>query len=440
LVKIGGSCDMGSMSLVTSRRLAPLLITQTLTAINDNLFKNALVVLVLFHAAAGGPALVAAAGGVFILPYVLFSATAGELADRSEKQRMIVRVKIAEVGLMVLAALGFLLASTPVLFAVLFGLGVQATFFGPLKYGILPSHLAEDELVAGNGLMEAGVFGGILVGTIAGGALFVLPSGPVVVAVAGLAIALAGLLAALAIPPAPSEAAGLRIGRNLAAETLRLLAAARANPPVWFSILALSWFWVVGATLLAELPTMVRTDLGADAHVVTLLLTFFSVGVGVGSLLCARLLHGEVTARHVPFAAIGIAVFTWDFARAMAHAGRLADIGAVLGSVAGWRILGDLTLLSACGGLYSVPLYAIMQETAAPSHRARMVGANNVMNAAGMTVAAALTAVLALRGMSPSGVLMLAAVATLGVAGWTWWGKGFFFEKKKQKTSDPYFK
>ena len=406
------------MSLIRSRRLAPLLLTQTLGAINDNLFKNALVVLVLFHAATGGPALVAAAGGVFIFPYVLLSATAGQIADRFEKQRTIVWVKVAEVALMALAALGFLLGSTPLLFAVLFGLGVQATFFGPLKYSILPSHLPEQELVAGNGLIEAGTFLGILVGTIAGGALFALPHGPAIVSVAGLTIALAGVASALAIPAAPSSAPGLSVGWNVVKETAGLLRTARANRPVWLCLLGLSWFWAVGATLLAELPTLVRDDLGADAHVVTLMLAFFSVGVGLGSVGCARLLKGAVTARFVPFAAIGLSVFIGDFSRAVGHAHGLPDVHAVLSSFAGWRMLVDLLVLAACGGLYSVPLYAIIQESSAPAIRARMIAANNVVNAIAMAAAAVVTAVLALAGVAPVTVLLLTAVANAAVAIW----------------------
>lgn len=409
------------MPLMTSRRLGPLLVTQTLGAINDNLFKNALVVLILFRAAqASGPALVAAAGGVFILPYVLLSATAGQLADRFEKSRAILIVKLGEVPLMALAGAGFLLDDTPLLFAVLFGLGVQATFFSPLKYGILPSHLGERELVAGNGLIEAGTFVGILTGTIAGSALFVLPHGAVIVSVAGLAIAAAGVASAMLVPRAPSHAAGLRIGWNLPRETGALLASARANRQVWLCLLGLSWFWVIGATMLAELPTLVRRDMGADAPVFTLMLTFFSVGVGAGSMLCSKMLRGEVSARLVPFAALGLSVFIWDFARAIGHAHGLADVSAVVGSVAGWRMLVDLLLLAACGGLYSVPLYAIMQEQSARSHLCRMVAANNVVNAAAMASAAGFTAVLALLGVAPVTVLLIAAGANLLVAA-SWW-------------------
>ena len=406
------------MSLLRSRRLTPLLITQTLGAINDNLFKNALVVLALYHAAAGGPALVAAAGGVFILPYVLLSATAGQIADRFDKQRTIVWVKLAEVGLMGLAAAGFLTGSMPLLFAVLFGLGVHSTFFSPLKYAILPDHLAPAELIAGNGLIEAGTFLGILIGTIAGGALFVLPSGPWLVSAAGMIIAIAGLLASLIIPPAPCDAAGLHVGWNLPRETATLLRSARASRTIWLCILGLSWFWVVGATLLAELPTLVRDDLGADPTVVTLLLAFFSIGVGAGSVLCARILHGEITARYVPFAALGLSVFIWDFAHAVTAAQGLATIHAVITSLAGWRLLIDLLLLAVCGGLYSVPLYALIQETAVHDVRARMIAANNIVNAAAMAGAAGVTALLALAGVAPVMILLLTAMTNLAVAAW----------------------
>ncbi len=405
--------------LITSRRLAPLLVTQTLGAINDNLFKNALVVLILFRAAqSAGPALVALAGGIFILPYVFLSATAGQAADRFEKSRLILIVKSAELLLMALAALGFYLGSVPLLFAVLFGLGLQATFFSPLKYGILPSHLAEHELVAGNGLIEAGTFLGILAGTICGSGLFVLPHGPLIVSIMGLAVAAGGIVSATFVMRAQSPVPDLRIGRNLVRETVGLLRAAYANHAVWLCLLGLSWFWAIGAILLTELPTLVRNNLAAAEPVFTLLLMVFSVGVGLGSLLCSRLLRGEVSPRLVPFAAVGLSIFLWDFGHAVGHARHLADVQAVLHSFSGWRMMIDLLLLAACGGLYSVPLYAIIQERSAASHLARMVAANNVMNAAAMAVAAVLTALLALAGMSPVTILLLAAVANLAVAFW----------------------
>ncbi len=407
------------MPLLTSRRLAPLLVTQTLGAINDNMFKNALVVLIMFHAAhQGAGALVALAGGLFILPFMLLSATAGELADRFEKRRLIVLVKAVEVGVMGAAAAGFLLGSTPLLMAVLFGLGAQATFFGPLKYAILPQHLSEAELVAGNGLVEAGTFGGILAGTIAGPLLFGLPHGAALVAGAGLVVALAGVASAALILPAPASAPGLAIGWNVARQTGRLLASARANHAVWLCILGLSWFWVMGATLLTELPVLVRDGMGAGNHVFTLFLAVFSVGVGLGSVACGRLLRGEVSARLVPFAAFGLSVFLWDFAHVAGHVQAAGGVAALLHGVAGWRMLADLLLLAVCGGVYSVPLYAVIQERSERARLSRMIAANNVVNAGAMVCAAAATALLAVAGVAPATVLLVAAVANLAVAVW----------------------
>ncbi len=406
------------MSLLRSPRLWPLLVTQGLGAVNDNLFKTAMAVLLLAEVGGRGPALVILAGGVFIAPYILLSATAGQIADRFDKARVIRLVKLAEVALMLLAAAALWLHSPALQFAVLFGLGVQATFFSPLKYGILPDHLREHELVAGNGLVEAGTFLGILAGIIAGGALVELPDGPLIVGGIGVAAAVGGVASALKVLPAPSNAPEFRIGWNWYAETVALLRTARANRPVWLSLLGLSWFWVVGATVVAELPILVKDVIGGNADVRTLMLAFFSVGVGAGSIGCARLLKGEVTAWPVPFAAAGLALFLADFSLALGHARGLGTVTAVLHSFAGWRMLADLVLLAACGGIYSVPLYALLQDRSAPGERARMVAANNVVNAVAIAAGAAVTAVLAMAGMGPAAVLGAFALATLLVAIW----------------------
>ncbi len=407
--------------LLRARRFLPLFITQALGAINDNLFKNALVVLALYRLAHVGPILVALAGGVFILPYALFSAPAGQLADAREKSRLIVLTKIWELLLALLAAAGFLTGSFTVLMAVLFGFGMQATFFSPLKYGILPDHLPEDELVAGNGLIEAGTFVGILAGTVAGGALILLPGGPVLVAAAAILIAGTGIFSASKIPKAPAAAPGLKPDWNVARETARLLKQARQAPPVWFAILAISWFWSIGAILLAEFPTIAHDALHANGRVVTLMLGVFTVGVGIGSLACARLLRGAASARYVAYAGFGVSLFTGDFALTAMRAPTMTDVGAVLATFAGWHMLVDLLLLAICGGIYSVPLYVILQERAEPSHRSRMIAANNVMNAAGGVIGAGLTAGLYAAGLSGAVILLLAAVANFAVSGWIFW-------------------
>jgi acyl-[acyl-carrier-protein]-phospholipid O-acyltransferase/long-chain-fatty-acid--[acyl-carrier-protein] ligase len=405
--------------LLRSRRFLPLFLAQTLGALNDNMFKNALVVLVIFSAAGGGPAMVAAAGGVFILPYALFSALAGQLADKYDKSRLIRLTKLCEVALMVLAALGFLTGSLALLFAVLFGLGVQATFFGPLKYGILPDHLGERELVDGNARIEAGTFGGILAGTIAGGAIILLPHGAELVSVAGLLVAVAGAVAGFAVPPARAASRGLVIGWNPWRQTIDLIAQARTRRGVWLAIRGLSWFWTVGATMLTEFPVLARDRFAADGHVVTLLLAMFATGVGVGSWLVARLLQGEVSARHVPFAALLLSVFIADFAwvcAGVSPATGWTGVGAMLQAPRAWRALADLFLIAMCGGAFSVPLYAILQEWSDPARRARVIAANNVLNAGFIVLGAVAIAVLDAAGVSAPGVLAITAGLNLVVA------------------------
>lgn len=407
--------------LLTTRRFLPLFATQGLGALNDNLFKNALAVFALFKAAEGGAEIVALASGIFILPYLLFSATAGEIADSYEKSRLIRRNKLIELALMAVGAAGFLLPNLPLLLAVLFGLGCQATFFGPLKYAILPSHLAEGELVAGNGLIEAGTFLGILAGTILGGALILAPAGPLIVSALGLAIAAAGLAAAWRIPQALPNAAPLRLSRNIAAATWRIVQNARADRAIWRSILGLSWFWTLGAMLIAQFPIIAKTVLGAGTDVITALLAMFALGIGLGSILCARLLRGQITWRYVPYAALGISLFAWDFAHVcplIPGAEGAADLATLLARPLMVRALADLALLAICGGLYSVPLYAIIQDRAAPAQRSRMISANNIVNAAAIVAGAVLITVLARDGMSAPEIITLVAAFNLAVAGW----------------------
>jgi acyl-[acyl-carrier-protein]-phospholipid O-acyltransferase / long-chain-fatty-acid--[acyl-carrier-protein] ligase len=406
------------LGLLKTPRLWPLALAQSCGALNDNLVKNAMVVLALFQLGIGGTGLSALAGALFIAPYILLSATAGKLADRFSKPRVILIYKLAEVLLMAAAAAAFLTESVAGLLVVLTGLGVQATLFGPVKYGLLPEHLSEDELVAGNGVIEATTFLSIVCGTVAGGALILLTHGTAWVGAVGFALALLGLFAALKIPASPAADPSLRVTPNLFAETWRLTRHAASIRPIWLSILGLSWFWTMGATLLTEFPVVARDTLGSDGTVLTLLLAVFAIGVGVGSTQCARLLHGEVSARLVPFAAFGISVFCWDFASAAASAGTIKTAAVALSSFAGWRMIVDLFLLAACGGLFSVPLYAIIQGRAAVSERSRMIAANNIMNALFMVAGAAAAAALAALGLAAPAVLRIAAVANLVVAMW----------------------
>jgi acyl-[acyl-carrier-protein]-phospholipid O-acyltransferase/long-chain-fatty-acid--[acyl-carrier-protein] ligase len=405
-----------SSALLRSVRFLPLFLTQALGALNDNLYRSALVVLVLYRATEGATLLVPLAGALIILPLALFSSVAGQVADRYDKARLIRLTKLFEFALMVAAAVGLWVDSVPVLMAVLFGLGCQATFFGPLKYGILPDHLAETELVGGNALIEAGTFLGILVGTIAGSALVAGPYGATVIAAACLFVAGAGIWTAYRIPPAPAADPGLALGWNIVRETVGLVRQAAANRPVWFSIVGLSWFWAFGLIMLTELPVIAQTVLAADSPTVSLMLAIFTLGIGLGSMLAGRLLKGDVSPRHVPYAALGLTLFAGDFAWACGHAGAIPTVAALIAAPSGWRMLVDLFLLALCGGVYSVPLFAILQESAEPSRRARMIAANNVMNAVFMVAGQAAVAAMAKAGLSAPWIVAAAALANLGVA------------------------
>ncbi len=404
--------------LLVSRRFLPLFVTQALGALNDNIFRNALAVLALYRSTEHGPVLVTLALGIFILPYILFSSVAGQWADREDKAWLIRVTRWWELGLSIIAAIGFFLDSLPLLMLVLFGFGTQAAFFSPLKFSIMPQHLEDGELVAANGLIEAGTFVAILLGIILGSALISLPYGMVMVPGMAIALSVAGVIAARFIPAAPAGAPGLRIGWNLVSESLSLTRIARERRGVWLGILGTSWFWAFGATLLTQLQVLATTTLGGDAFVLTLLLVFFTIGVGVGSLLCARLLHGEVSARHVPFAGFGMSLFLWDFVNAITAAGQFAHVGDVLASPQGWRMLADLFLLAACGGIFSVPLNAIVQDGAAPEARARVIAANSILNAGFMVAGAAVTAGLSLAGFGGPGLLLLLAIMNFAVVLW----------------------
>ena len=407
-----------SRDVLISRRFFPLFATQMLGALNDNLFKNAVVVLVLFRGS-GNALLVPLAGGVFILPYALFSALAGQLADRFDKAHLIRLTKLYEIALMALAAIGFLSASEAFLLIVLFGLGVQATFFGPLKYGILPELLDDARLVEGNGLIEASTFVGILLGTVLGGIVVLVDHGRAIAAGCVLTVAIAGWLFARAVPSVAPAAPSLTISVGIVTATGRLLAEARRNRVVWVCILALSWFWALGAAFLAEFPIIVKQGFGATGQVVTLLLAVFSIGVGAGSLLAARVLRGAISARPVVPACLLLSAFALDFAFA---AGRITPaagwhtIPALLAHPGGWRVLLDLFAVAVCGGSYSVPLYALLQAHAAPAWRARMVAANNVMNAVFMVAGAALLAAGAAAHLAPASLLALFGTANAAVA------------------------
>ena len=378
-----------NLEILKSRRFLPLFITQFLGALNDNIFKNALVILVTFKIAmetgVNGQMMSTIAAGLFILPFFLFSATAGRFADKFEKSRLIVIIKTAEIAIMALAAISFDQNNLTMLMTVLFLMGTHSTFFGPLKYGILPAHLKTSELLSGNALIEAGTFLAILIGTIAGGVLILTGQGILAVSALVLAVALLGLLASLFIPPAPAEAPNLKLGFNIAAHTWEMTRYAAAQRDLFLAILGISWFWLIGSVFLSQFPAFAKDVLGADDHVVTLFLTAFSLGIGAGSMLCNKLLKGEISVRYVPVGALGVTLFTVDlyFASGRLSGGGSDTLGLTdfLAQPAAWRVLGDLLALSIASGFYIVPLYTLLQERSAPSHRSRVIAANNIINA-----------------------------------------------------------
>ncbi|MBK9114704.1 MAG: MFS transporter [Betaproteobacteria bacterium] len=409
--------------LLRQRRFAPFFWTQFLGAGNDNVYKNALIIFVAFHAAAHSAydanTLVNVAAGVFILPFVILSATAGQLADKYEKSRLIRLVKLFEIAIMVVGAAGFWLQDLTLLFAALALMGVHSTLFGPVKYAILPQHLKPEELIGGNGLVEMGTFVAILLGTIAGGVVVAIPGyGPVLAGLVAVAVAIAGWLVSRGIPHTPAVAPDLVLNWNPFTETVKNIRFAYGNRVVWLSMLGISWFWYYGATFLTQFPNFAKDVLGGDEHVVTLLLALFSIGIGAGSLLCERLSGRKVEIGLVPFGSIGLTVFAIDLwlATRSLHATELAGIAAFLARPEHWRVVADLMLIGLFGGFYIVPLYALIQERSEASHRSRIIAANNILNAVFMVASAGFAIVLLGQGLSIAELFLVTAILNAVIA------------------------
>ena len=413
-------------ALLGKRRLGPLFVTQFLGAFNDNVFKAALAVLFAFGAltavddAADKGILVNLAAGLFILPFFLFSATAGTMADKLEKSRLIRLVKLGEIGVAALAGLALYLQSVPALLAALFLLGVQSTFFGPLKYAVLPQHLDATELVGGNAMVQMGTFVAILLGTIAGTTIGGMGDVSMWLFAFVVAIAVAGYGASRAIPLAPSSYVGA-VRWNPATETWALIRLARERKAVFQSILGISWFWLLGSVYLAQIPVLVPERLAGGPTVVTLVLVSFTVAIGIGSLLCERLSRRRVEIGLVPVGAVGVSIFGIDLHFAIeaiaenaitsGDASALRDAWQFLGSDGTLRLLLDLVLMGVFAGLFVVPLQANIQARTPPDRRARIIAANNVLNALFMVGGAGLAiAWLTLGGTLPTLLLALAFV------------------------------
>lgn len=410
--------------LLGQRRFLPFFLTQFLGAFTDNFYKNALVVLLTFQAARysslDAGVLVNLCGGIFILPFFLLSATAGQLADKFEKSRLIRLIKLLEIAIMALATTALICDSLVLMLSVLLLLGVHSTLFGPVKYAILPQHLGEQQLIGGNALVEAGTFVSILIGTIAGGLVMGQGDGGLWVGVVGLTLAVAGYLASRAIPEAPAAAPQLQLNWNPLSETWRNLAQARQQQRAVFqSMLGISWFWFLGALLLAQLPAVARDILGGSETSVTLLLATFSFGIGIGSLLCERMSGPRIEIGLVPFGSIGLSLFAldlWWVSHDALPAALNQPLAAVLAQPHSWRLLVDLLGIGLFGGFYVVPLYALIQSRSAVASRSRTIAANNILNALFMVVSALLGAALLAADAGLASLFLLAAVLNAAVA------------------------
>ena len=398
----------------------PLFLTQFLGAFNDNLFKSALVTLITFDLAAkyglNAPVLITVVAGLFILPFFLFSSLAGQISDKYEKSRLIRIIKLVEIILMALTAAAFHYVQLWWLIALLFLMGAQSTFFGPLKYSVLPQLLREDELVAGNGLVNAGTNVAILTGTLCGGLFIMSPLGRYYISAGIVGVAAAGYIASRFIPVLPASSPELKIDRNLFRSTWQLITYPVPNRPVFMSIIGISWFWFLGSVFLAQFPSFAKDIVGGDEQVSTLFLVVFTVGIGFGATFCNKLLGGRVSGKYVPGSLIAISVFIvmlYFVSPSQAAGGALSGVGAFLSSGRSWLIILSMFLIAASGGLYSIPMYAMMQNLTPETHMARTIASLNIIDSLGMVIAAALMSAMIAAGMSINGVFLSMAFINL---------------------------
>jgi predicted MFS family arabinose efflux permease len=423
-----------SLHLLRTRRFWPIFVTQFFGAFNDNLFRTSMVMLVIYgiyRDAEQEAAFSAIAGGLFILPFFLLSALSGQLADAIDKAKIVRIVKTAEIVIMLFGAAGLLLHNVPLLLAALTAMGVHSTFFGPIKYAILPQHLDKDEVLAGTGLVEAGTYIGILSGTILGGLLVLQrPDGSFhaeLAAVGVLVVAAIGRLSSHFVPPAPPsevpddpEYPDPGMDWHILRASVRLIKATMHIPRLFLAIMAISFFWSMGAVLAAQFPPLVKNTLYADQSVATLFLAAFSVGVAIGSVAINRMLQGQVSARYAPASALLMGVFVlllYWLTRDWPASPELVGVREFLRHPLGWAVVLDLLGVAIAGGMFVVPLYAFLTTTVPKSETARTVAANNIVNSGAMVLATLMLTGLVLVGVSVAETLFLVAVASI-VAAW----------------------
>jgi 1-acyl-sn-glycerol-3-phosphate acyltransferase len=414
--------EHSQFTLLGKRRFAPFFATQALGAFNDNAFRQGMVVLIGFHLglsidAVSFYAMIAPA--VFILPFFLFSASAGQIAEKFEKTRLIRYVKLFEIAAMLMAVYAFHAHQVWLLFVVLFLMGLHSTVFGPIKYAILPQALRPEELVGGNGLVEMGTSMAVLIGMMAGGSLMALGDfGASAASILVVGVAVVGYLVSRAIPPAPATAPDLKFNWNPASETLRVMRYVVKDRTIFNAILGISWFWFFGTVFTAQLPAYTQTFLGGGEGVLNLTLALFSVGVGVGSLLCERLSGHKVEIGLVPFGSIGMTVFAADlyFARPLAATTHGLSVSEFVLAAGSLHIIIDLILIGLFAGLFIVPLFALVQSRTERSELSRVIAGNNILNAMFMVVSAGLGLGLTALGLSIPQIFLCVAVLNAAVA------------------------
>ena len=410
--------------LLRARRFAPLFATQFLGAFNDSLFKQGVVLFVtyqLYSDAAREAQFNAIAQGLFILPFFLFSALAGQLADDHDKSRLIRIIKVAEILIMVVGGAGLLLENIPLMLAAVLGMGIHSTFFGPIKYAILPQHLQKDEVLGGTGLVEAGTYIAILLGTILAG---ILADSAILAVVATIGVAVLGLMAGRQVPPAPPAAERVKPDWHIVRASVRLVSETMHVPRLFLAILSISFFWTIGAVLIIIFPPLVKNVLGADEQVASLFIAIFSIGIAIGSVAINRLLKSEVSARFAPASVILMALFVvllylvainWGD-----HGPGLTTLSNFIFHPSAGFMIAALLGVAIFGGMFVVPLYAFLTTTVDKSQTARTVAANNIVNSGAMVVGSALAFTLSSAGVGPVGQLLLVAAMCL-VAAWLGW-------------------
>jgi MFS family permease len=416
-----------SLLLLAKRRFLPLFVTQMLGAFNDNLFKFAMIVLVIYEVYDDETLefqFSTITTGLFILPFFLFSAIAGQLADNHDKAKIIRVVKTAEILIAITGAVGLVLQSIPLMLTALFALGLQSTFFGPIKYALMPQHLEKDEVLAGTGLVEAGTYVAILAGTILGGVIIDW-FGPYWAAIWVLSVAVIGRISAQFVPPAPPQKEPEPVDYNIFRSSYRLIYGTLHVRRLFLAIIAISFFWTIGSVLIIQFPPLVKNVLTADPTVASLFLGIFSIGIAIGSVLANRLLKGKVSARLAPPSVILMGAFVlalyfisvqWE---GLAD-GQLYDLHGFITHDDSWLLLGTLIGVSVAGGMFVVPLYAFITTTVDISQTARTVAANNVVNSGCMVLGALAAYGLSLLGVSTTEQLFLVASMCL-VSAWTAW-------------------